>query len=120
VALECYKAQPTKHQSQQHFIETMVAIRCFGKDRTERVTPLTNILRAVLKQWLYEPRSSHSDILFPTVHGSRMSPDAVHIYWRSMKQASVQCPSLQAKRISPHVLRQSAAIELLDAGVEAP
>ncbi|TCA59881.1 tyrosine-type recombinase/integrase [Rhizobium leguminosarum] len=95
-------------------------IRCFGKGRKERVTPLTKILRAVLKQWLDEPRPGHSDILFPTVHGSRMSPDAVqYLLAKHVKQAAQQCPSLRAKRISPHVLRHSAAMELLDAGVDS-
>ena len=95
-------------------------IRCFGKGRKERVTPLTKILSAVLKQWLDEPRPGHSDILFPTVHGSRMSPDAVqYLLAKYVKQAAQQCPSLRAKRISPHVLRHSAAMELLDAGVDS-
>ena len=94
-------------------------IRCVGKGRKERVTPLTKTLRAVLKQWLDEPRLGHSDILFPTVHGSRMSPDAVqYLLAKHVKQAAQQCPSLRAKRISPHVLRHSAAMELLDAGVD--
>jgi integrase len=95
-------------------------IRCFGKGRKERVTPLTKILSAVLKQWLDEPRLGHSDILFPTVHESRMSPDAVqYLLAKYVKQAAQQCPSLRAKRVSPHVLRHSAAMELLDAGVDS-
>lgn len=95
-------------------------IRCFGKGRKERVTPLTKVLSAVLKQWLDEPRPARSDILFPTVHGSRMSPDAVqYLLAKYVTQAAQQCPSLRAKRISPHVLRHSAAMELLDAGVDS-
>ncbi|PWE53770.1 integrase [Metarhizobium album] len=95
-------------------------IRCFGKGRKERVTPLTKILSATLKQWLDEPRPETSDILFPTVHGSRMSPDAVqYLLAKYVKQAAQQCPSLRAKRVSPHVLRHSAAMELLDAGVDS-
>ncbi|WP_296097205.1 tyrosine-type recombinase/integrase [uncultured Agrobacterium sp.] len=95
-------------------------IRCFGKGRKERATPLTKILSAALKQWLDEPRPETSDILFPTVHGSRMSPDAVqYLLAKYVKQAAQQCPSLRAKRISPHVLRHSAAMELLDAGVDS-
>ncbi|AYM14844.1 MULTISPECIES: tyrosine-type recombinase/integrase [Hyphomicrobiales] len=101
-------------------LDTGAHIRCFGKGRKERVTPLTKILSSVLKQWLDEPRLGQSDILFPTVHGSRMSPDAVqYLLAKHVKQAAQQYPSLRAKRISPHVLRHSAAMELLDAGVDS-
>ncbi len=33
-------------------------------------------------------------------------------------QASAECTSLRSKRISPHVLRHTAAMELLQAGVD--
>ena len=36
-----------------------------------------------------------------------------------MRAAARHCPSLQAKRVSPHVLRHSAAMELLAAGVDS-
>ncbi|NEI74364.1 tyrosine-type recombinase/integrase [Rhizobium lusitanum] len=97
-----------------------IDIRCFGKGRKERVTPLTKILSAVLKRWLDEPRPGHSNILFPTMHGCRMSLDAVHyLVAKYVKQAAQRCRSLRAKRISPHVLRHSAAMELLVGGVDS-
>ena len=52
-------------------------IRCIGKGRKERVTPITKMLNSTLKAWLDQPRQGDHDILFPTVHGSRMSADAV-------------------------------------------
>ncbi|WP_237357943.1 tyrosine-type recombinase/integrase [Rhizobium phaseoli] len=67
-----------------------------------------------------EPPVGNGNALFPTVHGGRMSPDAVqYLLAKYVLAASKDCPSLQSKRISPHVLRHSAAMELLDAGVDS-
>jgi site-specific recombinase XerD len=95
-------------------------IRCFGKGRKERTTPITSMLNAALKGWLNEPQRRTGNALFPTVHGDRMSADAVqYLLAKYVRVASQNCPSLQSKRISPHVLRHSAAMELLDAGVDS-
>ena len=94
-------------------------IRCFGKGRKARVTPLTKILRAALKLWLDEPRPGDCDILFPNTHGGRLSADGVQaLLNKYVAKAREHCVSLRSKRVSPHVLRHSAAMELLQAGVD--
>lgn len=94
-------------------------IRCYGKGRKERVTPITKLLNGALKAWMEEPQKGERAVLFPTVHGTRMSADAFqYMLAKHVSKAAQQCPSLRAKRISPHVLRHSAAMELLGAGVD--
>jgi site-specific recombinase XerD len=94
-------------------------VLCLGKGRKERRTPLTRQARATLQAWLTEPPRQESKVLFPTIHGGRLSSDAVQfLLAKYVKLASARCPSLQQKRISPHVLRHTAAMELLQAGVD--
>jgi integrase/recombinase XerD len=51
------------------------------------------------------------------VHGGRLSADSVQtLLAKHVRAASEKCPSLASKRVSPHVLRHSAAMELLQAG----
>lgn len=94
-------------------------VLCFGKGRKERRTPLTKHARVALQAWLKEPARSDTPALFPTIHGGRLSPDAVQfLLAKYVRSARERCPSLRHKRISPHVLRHTAAMELLQAGVD--
>jgi integrase/recombinase XerD len=94
-------------------------VNCVGKGRKERCTPLSRQLRAILQRWLREPPPNNAIALFPNVHGGRLSADAVqYLLGKYVKAARARCPSLRQKRISPHVLRHTAAMELLQAGVD--
>jgi site-specific recombinase XerD len=98
---------------------TAAHVLCLGKGRKERRTPLTRIARAALQAWLKEPARGGTSVLFPNIHGKRLSPDAVQfLLAKHVKAARERCPSLRHKRISPHVLRHTAAMELLQAGVD--
>jgi integrase/recombinase XerD len=94
-------------------------LRCFGKGRKERITPLTRQTVAVLKTWLRERGGQPSDLLFPSRLGGRLSSDAVQRLVRNYAAtASRQQPSLNAKTITPHVLRHTNAMQLLASGVD--
>ena len=92
-------------------------VRCVGKGRKERTTPLTTLARSALQAWLKEPVRKGGTALFPNVHGGRLSADSVQsLMAKHVQIAAESCASLKSKRVSPHVLRHSAAMELLQAG----
>jgi site-specific recombinase XerD len=95
-------------------------LRCVGKGRKERCTPLTKEARTVLKAWFKESsRNANQEIVFPNARGGQLSSGGVqYLLAKHIAVAKQTCPSLKAKRVSPHVLRHSAAMELLQAGVD--
>jgi integrase/recombinase XerD len=94
-------------------------VRCYGKGRKERCTPLTKQSVAVMKTWLEERGGSDDVIVFPNARGTQISPDGVqYLLTKHVAKARETCPSLKEKRVSPHVLRHTAAMELLQAGVD--
>jgi len=94
-------------------------VRVIGKGRKERCTPLSKATRAVLAAWLREPLKSAEQSLFPNAQGERLSSHGVHyLLAKHVATASSNCHSLATKRVTPHVLRHTTAMDLLQAGVE--
>lgn len=94
-------------------------VRCNGKGRKERSTPLRRETIAVLQAWLKERGGGADDPLFPTIRGGKLSRDALErLVRRHVATAANRRPSLAVKRVSPHVLRHSTAMELLHHGVD--
>jgi integrase/recombinase XerD len=94
-------------------------VRCRGKGRKDRATPLTRQTAAVLKQWLAERSGGPADPLFPARTGQPLSRDAVErLVAKHAAAAEATCPSLAGKNVTPHTLRHSAAMALLHAGVD--
>jgi integrase/recombinase XerD len=101
------------------FLETGAHIRCSGKGRKERCTPILKQMVRVLKSWITENEFRQTDSLFPSVNGGSMSSDAVqYLVSKHAAVAAKKCRSLKSKRITPHVLRHTAAMELLQAGID--
>lgn len=94
-------------------------VRCQGKGRKERCTPLRREAAAVLREWLRERRGEPTEPLFPAARGGCLSRDGVgYSLAKHVAAAERSCPSLRRKRITPHVLRHSTAMDLLQHGVD--
>jgi integrase/recombinase XerD len=94
-------------------------LRCLGKGRKQRSTPLTRQTVSTLRAWLPELANAPTSPLFPTSHGRPLSRDAVAlIVARHTTTARQTCPTLSTKIVTPHVLRHTAAMRLLQAGVD--
>jgi site-specific recombinase XerD len=100
-------------------LATGAHVRCCGKGRKERCTPLTRQVVAVLRAWLAERAGLPHEPVFPSRRGSMLSRDAVErLVAKYAKLASAKCRSLTKKRVTPHVLRHTTAVTLLQAGVD--
>jgi integrase/recombinase XerD len=94
-------------------------VRCLGKGRKRRHTPLLPLTVDVLRTWLAERHGSASEPLFPTSTGRQLSRDAIERrITRHVHAATQACPSLRTKKVSVHTLRHTAAMRLLLSGVD--
>jgi integrase/recombinase XerD len=94
-------------------------VRCLGKGRKTRCTPLRPDVVAVLKQWLLYQSGEPGDPVFPSSRGGHLSADALQrLVSRNALIARLSCPSLKKKSITPHTLRHTAAMSLMHHGVD--
>jgi integrase/recombinase XerD len=94
-------------------------LACHGKGRKDRITPLTVPTVNILRAWLAERDAGPIDSLFPTRTGKRLSRDAIeHRIAFHIATAAATCPTLAKKNVTAHVLRHTAAMRLLEAGID--
>jgi site-specific recombinase XerD len=94
-------------------------VRCEGKGRKQRCTPLRQEAVEVIAQWLRECPVEPASPAFPSSRGGALSRDAVErLVARHQRAAARRCPSLKRKKVTPHVLRHTAAMQLLQHGVD--
>ena len=86
-------------------------VRCKGKGRKERCTPLRKEVAKVLSAWLHELPDKPENPLFPNARGTGMTRNGIgYVLDSHLKKAQGECPSLNGKRVTPHVLRHTTAI----------
>ena len=94
-------------------------VRCLGKGRKLRCTPLRADVAKILDAWLRERPPPPDEPLFPSSRGGRLSDDAVErLVAKHVTAARRDCPSLGGKRVTPHTLRHTTAMLLLRKGVD--
>ena len=100
-------------------IGTGAHVRCLGKGRKARCTPLRSDVASRLSQWLLKQPPDPTTPVFPTARGNFMSSDALQrLVARHIRTAGKVCPSLQRKKVTPHTLRHTTAMDLLQRGVD--
>ncbi len=104
---------------QDVMLGTGAHVRFSGKGRKERCTPLMKQMVVKLKAWLKECNGRPEDPLFPSSRGGPLSTDAVqYLLTKYVTIAQNKCASLKQKRVSPHVLRHTSAMQMLQAGID--
>jgi site-specific recombinase XerD len=94
-------------------------VRCEGKGRKQRCTPLRKDVVTLVEALLREQRGRPEDPVFPSLRGGPLSRDGVErLVAKHTAVACKSCPSLASKRVTPHVLRHTAAMDLLQHGVD--
>lgn len=100
-------------------LSTGAHLRCRGKGRKERCTPLAKETVMLLREWMKERGGFPDDPLFPTRRGTPLTRSAVGcLVAKHVETASERCLSLLAKRPTPHVLRHTCAMSLLQSGCD--
>lgn len=90
-----------------------------GKGRKERCVPLWTKTAHTLQRWFQLIPDVPDAIVFPNARGAPLSRDgAAYILQQAVSQAKATCPTLSSKTVSPHVLRHTTAMHLLQSGVD--
>jgi integrase/recombinase XerD len=109
----------TQMRLQHVQLGTGAHVRCLGKGRKARCTPLRSDVAAHLSAWLADQSPDPTTPVFPTAAGKPMSSDALQrLVTRHVKTAAKACPSLERKKVTPHTLRHTTAMDLLHRGVD--
>ena len=109
----------TSLRRQDVALGTGAHVRCLGKGRKMRCTPLRSDVIAVLKEWFVRQPGEPGDPLFPSSRGGHLSADALQrLVSRHATTACQTCPSLKEKSVTPHTLRHTAAMSLLRHGID--
>ena len=94
-------------------------VHLHGKGRKERAIPLWPDTSRVLQAWFRERGAEPGHMAFPNARGNPLSRYGVnYLLQQAVTKAIPGCPSLQTKNVTPHVVRHTTAMHLLQAGID--
>ena len=100
-------------------LDRQTAVHLHGKGRKQRVIPLWKNTAAELRVWLGKINNAPEAPVFPNRSGIPISRSGVRDRLaRTVALAEQRCPSLSGQHISPHTLRHSTAMHLLQSGTD--
>jgi integrase/recombinase XerD len=109
----------TALRSRDAQLERNLCLHVQGKGRKERAVPLWKSTAAMLREWLKRVDPQPEAPIFPNRHGTPLSRSGVEKRLRTaVSIAAKRCPTLNGRRISPHTLRHTTAMHLLQSGVD--
>jgi len=97
-------------------LHTQPSVHVMGKGRRERILPLWKETAGALRDWLKARGEPKGTALFQNARGELMTRSGFkYILKKYVRTASIRQPSLIKKRVSPHSLRHSCAMNTLQA-----
>lgn len=94
-------------------------VRILGKGRKQRLIPLWKSTLRILTRWKEHVPNKPTTPLFPNRFGQPLTRSGVkNRLNRAVRKATERCPSLSGRKISPHTLRHTTAMHLLQSGVD--
>jgi len=100
-------------------LESPFQVRLFGKGRKERTCPLWPETVHLLRVLLGQQKLAHDEAIFRNRYGEPLSASGVRFRLRAyLASATRGTPRLATKRITPHTFRHTAAVHLLESGVD--
>jgi site-specific recombinase XerD len=100
-------------------LDRQVAVQLQGKGRKQRVVPLWKSTAKQLRAWLPQTAQTPDAPVFPNRAGKPITRSGIeHRLSLAVTTASRRCPTLATRRISPHTMRHTTAMHLLQSGVD--
>lgn len=97
-------------------LQPQASILVHGKGRRERCMPLWKVTAAALRAWLGVRGTVATPEVFVSARDQPLTRAGFeYILAKHVQAATKSCPSLSDKRISPHVLRHTCALTVLQA-----
>ncbi len=108
----------TRLQRQDVDLQRQHAVHLHGKGRKERIIPLWKQTITALRAWTSRIPDEPATPLFPNRFGKALNRSGVRQRLdNAVRIAAITCPSLLHKKISPHTIRHTTALHMLQSGV---